>query len=142
MRPYLAIIKDSFREAIVSRVLWIVLGMIVLFLVVIAPFGYGIRLAGELVWGDIREWPELVTKLRAAGAAGEPWPARRVWELLDEDARTRLAKFGQTAAGEDRDYFQGQETLQTALNKLVKSRDRYTAADWREVSLPSEAKEL
>ena len=142
MRPYFAIIKDSFREAIVSRVLWIVLGMIVLFLVAIAPFGYGIRLAGEFVWGDLREWPELVTKLRAAGAAGEPSPARRVWELLDEDARTRLAKFGKTAAREDRDYFQGQETLRNALNKLVKSRDLYTAADWRDISLPAEAKEL
>lgn len=142
MRPYFAIIKDSFREAIVSRVLWIVLGIIVLFLVLLAPFGYGISLAGEFVWGDLREWPELVAKLRAAGAAGEPSPARRVWELLDDDARTRLAKFGKSAAREDRDYFQGQETLRNSLNKLIKSRDLYTAADWRDVSLSKEAREL
>ena len=40
MRPYLAIIKDSFREACATRVLWIVLILILLALLLIAPFGY------------------------------------------------------------------------------------------------------
>jgi ABC-type transport system involved in multi-copper enzyme maturation permease subunit len=142
MRPYLAIIKDSFREAIVSRVLWVVMGVILLFLLAVAPLGYGIKLTGEFVWGDIVEWPELVTKLRAAGNSGAPAPARRVWELLDEKDRTQLARFGKTAGGEDRDYFQGQQTLNDALNKLVKSRDLYTETDWKGVSLGKEAQEL
>lgn len=142
MRPYFAIIKDSFREAIVSRVLWIVMGMILLFLLVIAPLGYGSRLAGEFVWGDIKEWPQLAIKLREAGNSGAPSPARRVWELLDQKTRDRLAKFGQTAGREDRDYFQGQEALRESLNKLVKSRDLYTAEDWKGVSVGREAQEL
>ena len=39
MRPYFAIIKDSFREAIVSRVLWVVMGVILLFLLVFLLYG-------------------------------------------------------------------------------------------------------
>ena len=40
MRPYLAIIKDSFREVLASRVLWILLALITLTLLVIAPLTY------------------------------------------------------------------------------------------------------
>ena len=36
MRPYLAIIVDSFREALYSRVLWILLGLISLLLLACA----------------------------------------------------------------------------------------------------------
>ena len=37
MRPYLAIIKDSFRAALASKVLYVLLGLIVLFLLLLAP---------------------------------------------------------------------------------------------------------
>ena len=40
MRPYLAIIKDSFREALASRVLWVLLLLITFFLLALAPFGF------------------------------------------------------------------------------------------------------
>ena len=39
MTPYLAILKDSFREAFASRVLWILLGVVTLMLIVLAGFG-------------------------------------------------------------------------------------------------------
>ena len=40
MKPYLAIIADSFREALASRVLWILLILITLVLVALLPLGY------------------------------------------------------------------------------------------------------
>ncbi len=40
MRPYLAIIKDSFREAFHSYVLWIVIGLITVFLLAAALVSY------------------------------------------------------------------------------------------------------
>ena len=39
MRAYLAVIKDSFREALASRVLWILLVLITLLLLSLAPLG-------------------------------------------------------------------------------------------------------
>ena len=39
MRPYLAIIKDSFSAALASRVLYVLLGIITLLLIVLAPLG-------------------------------------------------------------------------------------------------------
>ena len=39
IRPYVAIVRDSFHEAFVSRVLWIVLVLITLVLLALAPLG-------------------------------------------------------------------------------------------------------
>ena len=39
MRPYLTILRDSFHEALASRVLWMILIVITILLVFIAPLG-------------------------------------------------------------------------------------------------------
>src|ERR1700704_4525524 len=39
MRSYLAVLKDSFREALASRVLWILMIVITLILIAAAPLG-------------------------------------------------------------------------------------------------------
>ncbi|MFC1759180.1 ABC transporter permease subunit, partial [Planctomycetota bacterium] len=63
MRPYLAVIKDSFREALASRVLWIMLLLIAVFLGAIAPFGWEETLAHQVFPSDIRRVDEFTTKL-------------------------------------------------------------------------------
>ncbi len=40
MRPYVAVIWDSFRAAFSSRVLWVAFIAIYVFLIAIAPIGY------------------------------------------------------------------------------------------------------
>ena len=65
MRPYLAIIKDSFREATASRVLWVLLGVITIILLLIAPLGVRAKLTTGFSGGDIRDPQQFVAKLRA-----------------------------------------------------------------------------
>ena len=143
MRPYFAIIKDSFREALASYVLWVLLAVIVLFLLAIAPIGYQLNLTGELAWGDIVEGPELVTKLKQAHSSGRPSPGRRIWSLLDEDTRSKLDELESVKEERRRDdFFEGMDALRRGLNKLVADRDFYQAADWEGVALPKEARDL
>src|SRR5262249_53822453 len=40
MRPYLAVLKDSFREALASRVLWILIFVTTVVLALLAPLGF------------------------------------------------------------------------------------------------------
>ena len=85
MRPYFAIIKDSFRAALASRVLYVLLIFITLLLLVIAP----LHIRETLDW----QLPE--RGLNSEGIAkvlverqGQPKEAvmTRIWELLpDED---------------------------------------------------------
>ena len=53
MKAYLAVIKDSFREAFASRVLWILLVLITLLLLLLAPLGVKDEVAATLSRGDI-----------------------------------------------------------------------------------------
>ena len=92
MRPYLAIIKDSFREALASRVLWIFTGLIPLLLLALAPIGYKLNLTGPITWGEIADGPQLVERMRRESAAAKPSPGHRIWSLLDDETRAKLDK--------------------------------------------------
>jgi hypothetical protein len=143
MRPYAAVIKDSFREALASRVLWVLTGVIVLVLLALAPLGYRLNLSGEFSWGDISEGTDLAASLRQAGNSPTPSPGRRIWSLFDEETRTRVEKMETAAEAEQgRDYERGLEALRRGLNKLVSKSDLYTKEDWQGVTLPKEAREL
>lgn len=90
MTKYLAIIKDSFREAIASRVLWLVLLMITALLLAIGPLGYREELTWRLRDNDVNEWPDLMQLVRTEGKQQENIPSARIWELLDENLQNRL----------------------------------------------------
>jgi hypothetical protein len=151
MRPYIAIIKDSFREAMASRVLWIMTGLIVVLLVALAPIGYKINLTGEINWGEIADPLQLVSRLKRDFDAGQPSPGRRIWSLLDDESRGKLEKLQARSRDEEpnaderrgqrdnREFGRSVEALRTALNKIISRRDLYTEADWQKISLPKEA---
>jgi hypothetical protein len=73
MRPYLAVLKDSFREALASRVLWIVMLLTTVVLLLAAPLGLTEEKSSRLARSSVRNWPALVAKidqeLRADGAS-------------------------------------------------------------------------
>src|SRR6187549_3596548 len=100
MRPYLAIIKDSFREALASRVLWVFTGVIALVLLAIAPLGYSLNLTGPFAWGDIVDGPQLAERLQKDGAAESESPGKRIWSLLDDETRKALDGLARLAGDE------------------------------------------
>ena len=72
MRPYLAVLKDSFREALASRVLWIVIILTTLALVVVAPLGIKEETAARLRRNSVRNWPATGVPLSLCREAGLP----------------------------------------------------------------------
>lgn len=143
MRPYLAVIKDSFREALASRVLWILSGCIVLLLLALAPIGYRESLTTDFLWGDISDGPALAARIREQSTAAEPSPGKRIWSLFDVEARQRIEKLESAPKNQEgRDFLRGMEALRQGLNKQIAQRDFYSPADWQEVRLNQEAKDL
>lgn len=92
MRPYLAIIKDSFREAFHSYVLWIVIGLITVFLLAAALVSYRQTLTVGLRDDEV-DWPKLVAQLEQAKADKGSPGAIRFWSLMNSQAQGNLAKF-------------------------------------------------
>lgn len=153
MRPYLAVIKDSFREAFASWVLWIVLILILLFLLAIAPFGYRTVPQVRLLSGDIRAPLRLVEELVEARDSGDT-PAGHVAGLLTDNLNDRLRELAQVRFVDDQALNQDEaeqlitssratiRELYRSLNGLFYSRDFYEQDAWAGVPLSEEAQAL
>lgn len=148
MRPYLAIIKDSFREALASRVLWVFTGVILLVLLAIAPVGYRHNLTGTFSWGDIAEAPKLARQLRDDSIRSKPSPGKKIWHSFDDGARKKIEAMIAATSGDKRQEREGQivmvgiGALRNGLNKVIGQRDFYEADLWNGVVLTKEAQDF
>ena len=94
--------------------------------------------AARLAERDILDWPALCSKLAAGGKADAPSPARRIWQLLPEEARA-LAR---SAAGGTELERKQRTDLLAALNAVVRDRSFHDAAHFAGLELSREASEL
>ena len=145
MRAYLAIITDSLREATTSRVCWILLGLITSLLLAIAPLGFHQKLTSGISKADIIDWNLLVVRIGRDAKGGAPSPGRRVWKLLDKQARNTISEFLHIA--ENRPGMalneRGIDSLfYPAFRDVVTRRDLYDEAAWKDISKGSELRAL
>ncbi|MHB8971739.1 MAG: ABC transporter permease subunit [Pirellulaceae bacterium] len=142
MKPYLAIIVDSFREALASRVLWILLGLITLVLVAMLPLGYRAEQMTEFRPGDFLDARALVKAVRRDFARDAALPGFRIWSNFGEETRQALSKFQQETDRNRGQFFADQARLIEALNELLTIRGLYDEPAWTGTLLGSEAREL
>ncbi len=142
MRPYLAIIKDSFQEALASRVLWILLILITLGLAALAPLGFRSEQMTEFRQGDFLDARAVAREMLRQYDAGLPSPGLRICGSLNESTRQLMSEF--TSEDEDNrsSYFSELRKILDALNELLQKQDLYQEKDWANVLLGNEAREL
>lgn len=92
MRPYLALIKDSFRAAMASRVLYILLFLIAVLLLAIAPLHMRETLDWKLIFMENVKKPDEVARILVQNHE-EKKPVGRIWELLPDDLKKSLTSF-------------------------------------------------
>src|SRR6185503_17664571 len=145
MRPYLAIIKDSFREALASRILYIMLGLITLLLVLVAPLTYRQELTVGL-HDDDANWPELIDQLKLAEKETKASPTRRIWTQLTPDQQKKVSELKrppkQPTIRQAFDYKDAVEGIAKALNEVSHKPELYDRASWPSTSLTFEGRQL
>ena len=92
MRPYLALIKDSFRAAMASRVLYILLFLIAILLLALAPLHMRETLDWKLIFMENVKKPEEVARLLVEQNEDQK-NVGRIWELLPDDLKKSLTSF-------------------------------------------------
>ncbi len=141
MPKYLAVIKDSFREALASRVMWMVLLLITLILAAIAPLGYREELTWELGDNDVNEWPDLMELVRTEGQQEGETPAGRIWGLLDAPLQRRLTDVRLPQKDKEPPnpfaFLAVFRDFRRALNKLLERPDFYEEEYFADVRLLS-----
>ncbi len=138
MRPYLAVIRDAFHEALVSRVLWVLLIVITLFLLALVPLGFSQQAASYLNDEDIRDQEKLITRIVAQGNSERPTPGRRIWEHFDVGMQQSLER----KPTERFDQRMREINFVSALRDELKSPDFYGRVEWKMTRLSAEARQL
>ena len=140
MRPYLAILTDSFREALASRMLWILFILTTLLLAAISPLSMVEKRATEFQRSEIQDWPAFLANLSSQGMADEATPGKRIWELLDEEIRRKIR--ATLKEEETRTLLVLVSEVLEALNQILPREDLYDEASWRDVRLDENTRDL
>ena len=141
MRPYLAILKDSFREALASRVLWILLLLSTLLLLLLAPVGLDEQLGARFTPGDILDSRTFLEKVESQQARSQPSPGKQLWSQFSGDFKTRIADKDEAEAPRPRRDSLDLR-LPEELNRVLANRELYAAAAWKGVRLDAETQAL
>ena len=149
MRPYLAIIKDSFNAALASRVLYVLLGIITLILVLIAPFHSRERLDWKSRTSTCAD-PRRCIRTLVEGKDNPDRPdLQRIWQRMspdiqqelvaDQDSQPEVSLAEPDQLGAQRTVQQG---LMDELNQIIQSEGFYDPEAWESRVLDSETEAL
>ncbi len=139
MRPYIAVIADSFRAALSSRVLWAAFIAIWFFLGALAPIGYREDYTTEFRWIDLDNG----TQMKAMLARGLVDPVEKETALgrlaaaMPKDLKRQLRRVGKGDEVRIR-----KDVLSDALNEAMKDESWYDAEAWRRTPRLRELREL
>jgi ABC-2 family transporter protein len=140
MRPYLAVFKDSFREALASRILWLITGLITLILFVgLAPFALREETAYRFQRNEFRNGPEFLQFLATQESAKTPSAAQRIWSRLPESLRHRLHSVSPTNLNEQLEVLRD---VRAEFNGMVDNKELYDPKLWPTNSLTGEGRRL
>ncbi len=133
MRPYLAILKDSFREALASKVLLVVLGLITLILLAVAPFSYREQKTTGLSRDAVQTWPRLIEQLRDDVKSPGTGPSHWIISRLEVGLQERIRTYQPPALGDPGAAFRMVgiiDELQKALRQQLTKGDFFDPTSW------------
>ena len=139
LRPYFAVITDSFRAALSSRVLWIAIVAIWLLLGLLMPFGYREDFTTDFRWQDFYNGTRMKAML-ARGLVdpdGADTPLGRISEKLPEDLKRELKR-----VGEGDEVRISYSVLVEALNGLLDDTSWYDSTTWKSAVRLKELRDL
>ncbi len=139
MRAYLTILKDSFHEALASRVLWVLLILATIFLLAIAPVKMNERRSAYFRSEDLVDVTELARTIARQGKNDRPSPGKQVWKLLDGATQELFLSIKAGTGGWDPVLH---EKLREGLNNVRGEPEFYSPPAWANYHLGDEATAL
>ncbi len=143
MRACLAILKDSFREAAASRVLWIALVAIVVLLLALAPLGLTSAPSTQLRPFELVDTQSFLEAL-AKGKKEPGTPAGQIRGLMSDDQKNKLEEWlkppeASSEPQSDRPGPPGRVKIQSRvldlLNGLIRKPEFYRPENWSTVEM-------
>jgi hypothetical protein len=143
MKPYLAILKDSFREAMASRVLLILLIVTTLALVAIVPISLTEKHRSQFQMGDFPNPPALAAAVRQQSQAEGSSPGKQIVKV--RNLSREINSDGEQAPHDNQILFEEMSRpRQIALifNEVLDEAEFYEPAAWEGLELSDETASL
>ncbi len=137
MTPYLAVIGDSFREAIKSKVLWILLLCWTVILAGIAPFGFIQEKSYRFRGDDIVDQTKLLQQLTAAVDDQGSKSQKAIAKVIGKDDQAFLRQRASKP-----DMWTPRGRIVDILNQAIADENLYQPEAWPRAERRSELKEL
>ena len=134
LRPYMAVIKDSFREAFASRVLWILLSISTLILLALAPLRIQEQRASQLHPRSIRDWPGLIERIYQQAQSPVASPGKQLW-IVGGEPFQKVLKNSISEDGTPEVSRNPVRDLADQLNTLLSKPDLYSSEAWSAIEL-------
>ncbi len=146
MRAILAILKDAFREAWASRVLWMALAAILLVLLALSPMGLDNVISTQLRPYELVDTEGFLRQLKD-GAAADKGPAHHLWTLLPPDQQERVRQWLRDDAPDGRPARRIQSSVVDAVNGLIGLEKFYVpeawnSPAWQSADIPAELRDV
>jgi ABC-type transport system involved in multi-copper enzyme maturation permease subunit len=146
MRAILAILKDAFREALASRVLWMALGAILLVLLALSPMSLNSVISTQLRPYELAD-TEAFLKQLAEGSTAAGGPAKHLWGLLTEDQRTQVRQWLRDDSAQGRQARRIQSSVVNTVNSVIGLEKFYVpeaweSPQWQQAELPEELRSV
>jgi ABC-2 family transporter protein len=139
MRPYLAVVRDSFHAALSSRILWVAFVAIWLLMAALAPIGFVEDLTTTFRGRDFQNGTRMKAML-ASGLLNEQAKQTAIGRLATAMPEELLRQLEQVSKGEEvRISF---NALVDGLNKLLDDERWYDAEAWKATLRLRELREL
>ncbi len=132
MRPYFAIIKDSFRAAWASKVLYVLLGLITLLLMAVAPLHYRESVDWKLIPSNYIQQFGSINQRLFDGNDGQESLMVRVREELPQGLREDLASFDPSGGKRNNPTKRSLEVFRELigeLNNIIAQPDFFAGVD-------------
>ena len=136
MKPYIAVLYDSFIESLRSRVLWILMAGWLLILVALFPLSLSEEETYRVSSSDLNNARNMLDQLAQASAGRGTRAQRAVYEKLDEDFQATLKDRLRT----QKRIPVGQ--LVSSLNETIQQPDLYSKEAWPTADRREELKTL
>lgn len=142
MRPYFAVIVDSFREALYSKVLWILLALITVLLVGLAPVGVTYPLTTILDDQDVRSTKGFAERLVRGGEDDSNPVREKIWNRLSPELQTRLKEVAKSDESSRGSEFSLRDDLVEEINTLIEEAELFSDDELAELDLREEGRQL
>ena len=140
MRPYFAILQDSFREALASRTLQALLGLICVLLFALAVPGLRLDQPAGLRVEEVSD-PDGLAALLGRSRSGGLSPAQQsLRERLSPALQAQFVDYRRAASPQKRD--QAVADFVSEYNSRLALRPLYDAEAWQGVPLTAEGRKL